>query len=41
VKDDRATDFLDGDLITYRYPTALLQRTKKLVYNDGGAEIYR
>jgi uncharacterized membrane protein len=41
VKNDRATDFLDGDLISYRYPTALLQRTKNLVYNNGGAQIYR
>ncbi len=41
VKNDRATDFLDGDLISYRYPTALLERTKNLVYDNGGAEIYR
>jgi len=41
VKDDRATEYVDGDLITYRYPTALLERTKNLVFNDGGAQIYR
>jgi hypothetical protein len=40
-EDGRATDFVDGDLVSFRYPTALLQRTKNLVYNDGGTEIHR
>jgi uncharacterized membrane protein len=30
-----------GELITYLYPTDLLWNTKNLVYNNGGAEIYR
>jgi uncharacterized membrane protein len=41
VKYDRATDFVNGDLVTYRYPTAVLSKTKNLVFNDGGAQIYR
>ena len=31
----------DGDLITYEYPIDFLQEHKNLVYNNGGAEIYR
>jgi uncharacterized membrane protein len=30
-----------GDLITYRYPTALLDETKNLIYSSEGAKIYR
>jgi uncharacterized membrane protein len=30
-----------GELLTYLYPTDLLWNTKNLVYNNGGAEIYR
>jgi uncharacterized membrane protein len=30
-----------GELLTYAYPTPLLQATKNLVYNNGGAEIYK
>jgi len=30
-----------GNLITYLYPTDFLWNTKNLVYNNGGAEIYR
>jgi uncharacterized membrane protein len=30
-----------GELLTYLYPTGLLWNTKNLVYNNGGAEIYR
>jgi hypothetical protein len=30
-----------GELITYLYPTDLLWNTKNLVYDNGGAEIYR
>ena len=40
VRDDRATDSLNGDLITYRYPTGLLERTKNLVYDNGTTRIY-
>jgi uncharacterized membrane protein len=32
---------VNGNLITYKYPIGLLQTTKNLVYNDGGAEIFK
>jgi uncharacterized membrane protein len=38
---DTSTVVYNGDLLTYRYPLALLDRTKDLVYNSGGAAIYR
>ena len=41
VNHDRATDFVDGDLVTYKYPIAVLARTKNLVFDDGGARIYK
>jgi uncharacterized membrane protein len=41
VESDRATAFVDGDLISYKYPTGLLQRTKNLVYNNGKTLIYQ
>ena len=41
VRHDRATTFVDGDLISYKYPMAVLQRTKNLVYNNGLTQIYR
>ena len=41
VRTGRATAYYDGDLITYRYPMAALRNAKNLVYNNGGAEIYR
>lgn len=36
-----ATEFYDGNLITYVYPTKFLEDNKNLVFNDGGAEIFR
>jgi uncharacterized membrane protein len=41
VRTGQATAYYDGDLITYRYPVAMLSNTKNLVYDNGGAEIYR
>jgi hypothetical protein len=41
VQSDRATAFVDGDLISYKYPVGLLQRTKNLVYDNGKTLIYR
>lgn len=32
---------VNSSLITYKYPTQLLQNTKNLVYDNGGAEIYK
>ena len=40
VQSDLATAFVDGDLISYKYPTGLLQRTKNLVYSNGKTKIY-
>jgi hypothetical protein len=31
----------DGDLIGYKYPTAVLESSKDLVYDNGGTRIYR
>jgi uncharacterized membrane protein len=41
VHDGLATTFYDGDLLTYKYPTGFLRASKNLVYNNGGAEIYK
>ncbi|MFJ3640253.1 hypothetical protein ACIPRD_10925 [Streptomyces sp. NPDC090108] len=41
VTKDEATTFYRGDLVTYRYPTGLLDATKDKLYSNGGAEIYR
>jgi uncharacterized membrane protein len=41
VHTGRATAYYDGDLITYLYPIGFLQASKNLVYNNGGAEIYK
>jgi hypothetical protein len=43
VHTDMATIYpsTGGDLITYLYPISFLWNTKNLVYNNGGAEIYR
>ena len=41
VREDRAPLWTDGQIITYRYPTAFLEDNKNLVYNNGGAEIYK
>ncbi|MQY12762.1 hypothetical protein SRB5_29010 [Streptomyces sp. RB5] len=38
---DEVTLFYRGDLVTYRYPTGLLDETKNLIYSSEGAEIYR
>jgi uncharacterized membrane protein len=32
---------VNGNLITYKYPMQLLQVSKNLVYNDGGAEVFK
>lgn len=32
---------VNGNLIDYKYPIKLLQVSKNLVYNDGGAEVYK
>lgn len=32
---------VNGNLVTYKYPMRLLQVSKNLVYNDGGAEVYK
>jgi len=37
----RSTAAFDGDLVTYAYPIRFLQGSKNLVYDNGGAEIYR
>lgn len=37
----QATSNYDGDLLTYEYPMGFLRNTKNLVYDNGGAEIYR
>lgn len=41
VHTGRATADYDGDLITYVYPLGFLRSSKNLVFNDGGAEIYK
>ena len=41
VRADRAPVSTGGELITYRYPTAFLEGNKNLVYDNGGAEIYK
>ena len=41
VHSDRAPLSFDGDLLTYAYPKQLLENSKNLVYNNGGAEIYK
>jgi uncharacterized membrane protein len=41
VHTDRAPLASQGELVTYAYPRQLLQANKNLVYNNGGAEIYR
>lgn len=38
---DRASVSIDGNTVTYRYPTALLNSTKDLVFSSNGARIYR
>jgi uncharacterized membrane protein len=41
LRTGRAPLYSDGQLLTYRYPMALLEDNKNLVYNNGGAEIYK
>jgi len=41
LRTGRAPLYTDGELVTYRYPTAFLQENKNLVYDNGGAEIYK
>jgi uncharacterized membrane protein len=37
----RAATVYNGDALIYEYPLQLLEVSKNLVYNDGGAEIYK
>jgi uncharacterized membrane protein len=41
VTADRAPISINGTLISYKYPIAMLQNNKNLVYDNGGAEIYK
>ncbi|GAA5009929.1 DUF2206 domain-containing protein [Kitasatospora paranensis] len=41
VRKGEVTVFYRGDLITYRYPTALLSATKNRIYSSEGVVIYR
>ena len=41
VQTRTAVIFDDGDLITYRYPVDFLGKTKNLVFDNGGDEIYK
>jgi uncharacterized membrane protein len=41
VHEDQSTIFYDGDLVTYKYPMAILNDNKNLVYNNGGTYIYK
>jgi uncharacterized membrane protein len=41
VRRRQATLSYQGDLVTYRYPMSVLQRSKDLIYSNGSSEIYR
>jgi len=41
VKNDQATIYYNGALITYKYPMKFLDDNKNLLYNNGGAKVYR
>jgi len=41
IRERRATTTLDGDLVTYGYPSSFLDDNKDLVYSNGGASVYR
>jgi hypothetical protein len=41
VHSGRAPLVSQGELLTYRYPRQLLRENENLVYNNGGAEIYK
>jgi uncharacterized membrane protein len=41
VRTQVATADIDSDLINYHFPMALVENNKNLVYNNGGAEIFK
>lgn len=41
VYDDQASFSYNGDLWGYNYPIQFLNNNKNLIYNDGGARVYR
>ena len=41
VRDGRVTVFYQGELLTYHYPVALLDRTKNEIYSSEGAAVFR
>jgi uncharacterized membrane protein len=41
VHTGQAAVYYNGEVLSYVYPIALLQTAKNLVYNDGGAQIYK
>jgi hypothetical protein len=41
VHSDRATAYIDGDLVDYRYPFKVLDQNKNLVFTNGSTEIYK
>jgi hypothetical protein len=41
VRDDRSAISYGGDVVPYRYPIGLLERTKSRVYDNGSARVYR
>jgi uncharacterized membrane protein len=41
VTKHRAVIAAEGDQLSYAYPMRLLQQTKSLVYDNGGAQVYR
>ena len=41
VRNGEVTVFYQGDLLTYRYPVALLDKTKNEIYSSEGAEVFR
>lgn len=41
LRTHQATTFYDGDLISYVYPLSFLDNAKDLVYDNGGAEVFK
>jgi hypothetical protein len=41
VRQDEATVFYQGDLLTYTYPLEFLDNTKNKVYSSNGSSVYR
>ncbi|MGV9626026.1 DUF2206 domain-containing protein [Streptomyces sp. NPDC003487] len=41
VRTGRVTVFFRGDLISYDYPTDLLEKSRNRIYDNGQAEVYR